>query len=307
VCGVAGFVRTGENTVSTWPAVKRTFEEIQSRGRDAAGFASLTDEGVWLDKAPVPSRSFVKRPVVKKYFTVGEMTIFHARYATHGNPKNNKTNHPFWTEDGRYVLVHNGVIKDNPESISMPNGVDSEIALGMIAKHGIVEAAERMSSWKKSTYTILVIDTHESALYAFRNAGRPLVFANMYETLGGYLLASTKEILTASLRKAGVEGTVTGTLPYSIYKFTAGERDIQPTRLKCFDKWLEVATAPKVAPPVAGDAFDPWWHLRSDKIQPLLVPADPWQRRPDAERIYWEQKGKSGYKPTRYAKGKQLA
>jgi glucosamine 6-phosphate synthetase-like amidotransferase/phosphosugar isomerase protein len=240
MCGVMGYVRTGEQTIMTWPVVKHTFAGIEARGKDASGFGAIGDEGRVVCRKNIPSTLMAQTKNFRRAFRTGDMVIGHARAATHGDPADNRNNHPFWTTDGRYVMVHNGIIYDNPEKLKIITECDSEIALRMIEKHGIREAFDRMSEWKHSSFAILVLDTQEHALYACRDDRRPLVFGNLQMELGGYILASTKAILHQAMHKAGVRlmtSRILETRPYSIYRFQPGISEIEPERLDKFYRW----------------------------------------------------------------------
>lgn len=236
MCGVMGYVRTAEPTVLTWEVIEATFAGIESRGRDAAGFSAIGDRSVVCKRA-MPSSRMATTERFRTAIRAGAMMIGHARAATHGEAKYNQNNHPFWTTDGRYVLVHNGIIRENPEHMALQTECDSEIALRMVETHGIRGAMERMAYWDNADYTFLIFDTKERALYATRNHDRPLVFANLSREIGGYLIASTREIMEKGLRKAGITKTsskLIETMPYSIYRFEPDVDDIEPTRLQAF-------------------------------------------------------------------------
>ena len=65
------------------------------------------------------------------------MVLGHVRWATHGNPKDNRNNHPHVCSGGRYFLVHNGVISNHLDitdryGLRLRSDCDSEILLRLV-------------------------------------------------------------------------------------------------------------------------------------------------------------------------------
>lgn len=241
MCGIMGYVRTGEQTVMTWPVVKQTYAAISVRGRDAAGFGVMNREEnkVLVAKAAITSIQMAGRKDFKKAANMGDIIIGHSRAATSGDPSDNENNHPFWTDDGRYVLIHNGVIRDNPEDLETESECDSEIALRMVERHGVYDAACRMAEWPNSDYALMVLDRKEKSLFVWRNEWRPCAFVKAHTHLGGYLLASTATILNMVLRvnKISTDAKILDTRPHTLYRFGIGEGSVDRIRLPEYDLW----------------------------------------------------------------------
>lgn len=85
---------------------------ILPRGDHATGFLSVGfDNQVQMDKAPVDAKAFVKK---RKSIKAEPQTVLaHTRYATQGDPKDNRNNHP--VNYGTTFLVHNGWITNDDE------------------------------------------------------------------------------------------------------------------------------------------------------------------------------------------------
>jgi glutamine phosphoribosylpyrophosphate amidotransferase len=238
MCGIMGFVKTGEPTVKTGSVIRKTFAGIEVRGRDASGYGVFRNGKVSAYKRPVLSSKLANSKKFASAIGVGQIVIGHSRAATSGTPEVNRNNHPFWTEDGRYVMVHNGIIMENPERLALRSDCDSEIALRMIEKHGVIEAFERMAEWRSSSFAILVIDTKDGSLYLCRDSGRPAAFVNLRTEIGGYLIGSTRKILNGVLNSCRIikaQNRIIDTRPWSVYRFQPGVSDITPVRLSCYE------------------------------------------------------------------------
>lgn len=202
MCGIMGYVKTSKMTELTVPAISGIMRELEVRGRHATGVATMKRVKGASDcvgaKAAIRSPNFLKRKEYKTLMAEDfDIMIGHTRYATSGSPKKNENNHPFATEDGRYWLVHNGIVRRIAKDLKRlcKTECDSEAILRLIERDGIVKAFKRMVRVSTMDYAIMVIDAKKQKLYLARNHQRPLFFCNATETHGGYLFASTREIM----------------------------------------------------------------------------------------------------------------
>jgi glucosamine 6-phosphate synthetase-like amidotransferase/phosphosugar isomerase protein len=180
--------------------------EIQRRGAHAAGAASVGVERTIWGKAPVPAKRFIRGAWWAKMMKADpRLLIGHARFATHGDPKDNANNHPFVSDDHRWFVVHNGVLGDDVSVRSPTMGeCDSELILRMIETYGFKKTVELMGGFERSSFACLALDAKERRMYAWRNSGNPLVVADLTDSIGAVLLASTEDILRAALVRAGL-------------------------------------------------------------------------------------------------------
>lgn len=181
---------------------------LSVRGRDAAGLAWHQGDGdkpeTYINKADVSGAQF-GRFIDKQ---TGETGICHTRWATQGDPAYNVNNHPIDVEG--IVGVHNGHVSNDDQLIAMCKGykrkgkVDSEAAFAMIA-HGPRELGffGRLQQIKGSA-ALMWINAYgpNRFLHAVRLNGSPLVFGHTAK--GSVILASTKEILSATAAEIGV-------------------------------------------------------------------------------------------------------
>ena len=241
MCGISGWFKTGNDTIFTQKVFDSVFKEIESRGNHASGVACLSHDKVRILKDAVPTSKLIKYKSYKRTISNPDIIIGHARFATHGSCKDNKNNHPHYTADMRYVLIHNGVVSDVVPDVETESECDSEILLRLIERYGIKEGFKHIAKLSNSSYAIMLIDTKTGSLYVFRNTSPALWYDATFET-GGILFASTKELLLKGIKKAGLKSYMKSNL----HEIKAG------TLYKWSDKnKIPVTWATKLAPQIA--------------------------------------------------------
>ena len=240
MCGICGFIQTNiANTPQKWdqagrPLLTKLFDLISTRGTDASGFGMLKNDVLSVVKHHVSSPDMIKKALYQtKLDQPPEIFIGHSRAATQGSPNRNINNHPFVSQDRRYVLVHNGMLLhgqykiEKELNISLKGNCDSEVYLRIIEKLGIYEGVNYICrSLKYSMFALLIIDTESKVLHFVRDTSAPIAVLDLFEEAGGAFLVSTKQIfwnslltvltagLTWKLIKAVVEPN-----PYTLYSW----------------------------------------------------------------------------------------
>lgn len=230
MCGIVGvmFLNSGEKTQYKSYAEDycKVFTsmllEAQVLGRDATGMFSakcaynMSTKGTMkVFKEATPASNFVK---LAKYHqmigttsnggdfsaTEGLYLVGHCRGATHGNPKDNRNNHPFVC--GNIVGVHNGIISNYHDIIkSMPEVVvegtcDSESIFSMINMFNDMEEIDGIKEAITSTANLLdgwfacvgTDKTSYPSLFFFRDGSGQLDF--VYEKTNRVLLFATESM-----------------------------------------------------------------------------------------------------------------
>ncbi len=105
MCGIVGYIGHRE----AYPIIINGLKRLEYRGYDSAGLvlSTGTDFELVKTKGKVSdledkSASLDKTP---------HLGIGHTRWATHGVP-NDVNSHPHMSNNGRLVLVHNGIIEN---------------------------------------------------------------------------------------------------------------------------------------------------------------------------------------------------
>lgn len=104
MCGIVGYI--GDK--SAYPILINGLKRLEYRGYDSAGISILKDEiKIYKKQGKVADLE----QYVSDKDVAGHVGMGHTRWATHGEP--NDTNaHPHASENGHFVLIHNGIIEN---------------------------------------------------------------------------------------------------------------------------------------------------------------------------------------------------
>ena len=170
-CGIVGF--TGLNYQSA-PILLKGLEKLEYRGYDSAGIF-VADQALGTDQlVKEKGRVAQLEALVDTKNVTGSSGIAHTRWATHGVPSINNA-HPHLSADGRFYLVHNGVIENYLElkqeylsDVTFHSDTDTEVAVQLIGKF-VDEGMTTFDALKKlislldvnSAYGFLLMDRNE--------------------------------------------------------------------------------------------------------------------------------------------------
>ena len=111
MCGLIGYI--GNNAVA--PTLLSGLKSLEYRGYDSAGIALNDNNEIDVFKAEGKLenlRKLLEAPTCKRF--APRLGIGHIRWATHGKATTANA-HPHLSNDGRLVLVHNGIIENYQE------------------------------------------------------------------------------------------------------------------------------------------------------------------------------------------------
>ncbi len=169
MCGIAGYFITKPHAVRAEPLqelARNLLRGIESRGRDATGYAYVSKRDGWLRmaKAPVDAGDFLDIPghLLSKGREVQSMPqsmILHTRHATQGSPEDNRNNHPIYCKQSGLCMVHNGWLIDDDGMIRdhelvKDAEVDTETYLRLIEKYYLLDKADRAKEEKPTPKSI---------------------------------------------------------------------------------------------------------------------------------------------------------
>lgn len=181
MCGIVGYV--GRQPAA--PVLIEGLQRLEYRGYDSAGVSVLDAKG---GRAPVVVRRAgrvreLEAALPKRL--AGTVGIGHTRWATHG-PATEANAHPHSSEDGRFSVVHNGII-DNAtalrdrlvaDGVTFTSDTDTEVIAHLVARSDadtlegrVLDALERIVG----TYAIAVVDAEQPDRIVVARNGSPLI------------------------------------------------------------------------------------------------------------------------------------
>jgi glutamine---fructose-6-phosphate transaminase (isomerizing) len=178
MCGIVGYVGSRNATEVLIDGLSK----LEYRGYDSAGVA--VNIGGKLEVRKNAGKLAVLKGELEKQVLVGTLGIGHTRWATHGKP-NDVNAHPHASEDGRIVIIHNGIIENYlslKEALQARGHIfksetDSEVLAHLIEEKydGNLEQAVRGAlSEVRGAYGIVVTHVDHREIVAARTVS-PLV------------------------------------------------------------------------------------------------------------------------------------
>ncbi|OCT11032.1 glutamine--fructose-6-phosphate aminotransferase [Paenibacillus pectinilyticus] len=180
MCGIVGYI--GNQDVKE--ILVKGLERLEYRGYDSAGIAILNDRGLHVYKEE--GRIAALREVIDLE-EVANVGIGHTRCATHGKPSRRNA-HPHQSNNGRFTVVHNGVIENYQEmkrqflsQVSFASDTDTEVIAQMMAYLvekglGVPEAFRQLLLEIKGSYAIALLDHEDTeTIYVGKNKSPLLI------------------------------------------------------------------------------------------------------------------------------------
>ena len=109
MCGIVGYIGNDQAV----PVLLQGLEKLEYRGYDSAGVAVFSEDGLKVVKSKGRLRVLSDLLDGGKALT-GTLGIGHTRWATHGAP-NIINSHPHVSENGKFAVIHNGIIENYVE------------------------------------------------------------------------------------------------------------------------------------------------------------------------------------------------
>lgn len=167
MCGIVGYI--GEQNAT--PIILNGLRRLEYRGYDSAGLAVLTNSHIEVrkdaGKLDKLSELVFRAPVE------GHVGIGHTRWATHGEP-NARNAHPHPSTDGKFVVVHNGIVENflelreelSAEGTVFASETDTETIVHLIERcyavqNGLAEAVRLALTNLRGAHGVVVMSSLE--------------------------------------------------------------------------------------------------------------------------------------------------
>ncbi len=179
MCGIVGYF--GDKKAQ--PVLMEGLRRLEYRGYDSAGIATMERDVIRITKA-VGKVSELESRVQEDQSNVG---IAHTRWATHGKPTEANA-HPHQSNDGKVVVVHNGIIENYRELRTMLereghlfiSETDTEVIVHLVRHEldgnlNLVDATRKALGQMRGTYGIIVMSVEYPDYIVAARMGSPLI------------------------------------------------------------------------------------------------------------------------------------
>ena len=139
MCGIICFIGSKKYCFNT---LLEGLIQLQNRGYDSAGIIVIKNNKFSIKKyASTEKKTAINRLEEDKiFFEEACIGLAHTRWATHG-PKNDTNSHPHISYDGKFAIVHNGIIENYDiikkklikQNIKFISDTDTEVIVNLIA------------------------------------------------------------------------------------------------------------------------------------------------------------------------------
>jgi glucosamine--fructose-6-phosphate aminotransferase (isomerizing) len=178
MCGITGY--TGQQDAV--PVLMDGLKRLEYRGYDSAGLAVQGKSSLAIAKRS-GKISQLEAALPKRL--KGKAGIGHTRWATHGEP-NDENAHPHVSMDGRFAIVHNGIIENatplrarlEAHGNRFVSETDSEVLAHLIASihaDSLIERVRLALAEIEGTYGLVVIDAEAPGQIVAARNGSPVV------------------------------------------------------------------------------------------------------------------------------------
>ena len=204
MCGIVGY--TGSQNAA--PVLLEGLKKLEYRGYDSAGIAVLNDGRISISKVTGRIAGLAEKTEDGRLLP-GVTGIGHTRWATHGAPTEPNA-HPHTSNDGRFAVVHNGIIENYMElreeltrkGYHFESETDTEVVVHLVEMYyqdNLKQAVMRTAARLRGSYALGIICADEpEKIFAVREAS-PLILG---VGIGENYFASDVTALVAYTRNA---------------------------------------------------------------------------------------------------------
>ncbi|MBE0539001.1 MAG: hypothetical protein IH620_04765 [Ignavibacterium sp.] len=258
MCGIMGYYSFG-NTLPDKDKITNMFILLESRGRDASGYAFIRDNNLIVHKDAMKSSEFVKKDDWKELVLPSSM-ILHTRMKTQGSEKNNANNHPLFSKNG-IAIVHNGIIYNDKEIFGKKERdaeVDSESILHLLSMKMKGDKIKRLFDKVEGSFAVAVLDKYQPERLVLIKKDNPIdLYYDSKDDI--FYFCSEREIMQEALNieKISVRGFNLGEKDFHFYEMqnnyalfinSEGVESYQkyyPSKSKWFDRRYHYSNTPE--------------------------------------------------------------
>ena len=205
MCGIVGY--TGTRMAA--PILLEGLRQLEYRGYDSAGIAVIHDGQVSLSKVTGRISALAEKTQDGKLLP-GTTGIGHTRWATHGAPTDANA-HPHASNDGRFAVVHNGIIENHAElreelmaaGYRFESETDTEVVVHLVEQYyqgDLKQAVMRASSRLRGSYALGIVCSDEPDHVFVAREASPLILGigigeNFFASDVTALVSNTRNVI----------------------------------------------------------------------------------------------------------------
>jgi len=269
MCGILGLVTTKKGLIDTQSKklVKNILKLSESRGKESAGMAVLSEEKIEVSKLPKPAHILIKSKGFKKIFSENILaTIGHTRLVTNGILENNYNNQPVIKD--RIVGIHNGIVTNvediwkKHQDIKRHFQIDTEVILSLVRKYyrnssNLAESIRLSFREIEGSASIALLFEDLDVLALATNTGSLYIAADQKSVV----FASEANFLKRALRKSKLmsKSAITQILPSTgliidlknlkKFRFSLNKKNLKVIFRKTNRKIYDISNYPKFLDP----------------------------------------------------------
>ena len=107
MCGIVAYVGNRR----AFPILIKGLQRLEYRGYDSAGVGIVSEDQNAITTYKQAGKVSDLLDYISDNDTNGSIGIGHTRWATHGE-QNQQNSHPHYSSDGKFSLIHNGIIEN---------------------------------------------------------------------------------------------------------------------------------------------------------------------------------------------------
>ena len=230
MCGIVGF--TGQKPAAEF--LLNGLERLEYRGYDSAGIA-VEQGGRFAVHKTVERIKNLQAMTQCGKSVPGTLGIGHTRWATHGAPSLANA-HPHLSSDGRFAVVHNGIIENYQElreelkqdGVTFLSDTDTEVVPNLLQKYDqgdFFEAVAKTAARLEGSYALGILCTDQpDTLIAVRKFS-PLIIG--LGTDANYIASDVTAIVSETKKILYIEdGEIAVLTPDSVHLYDAAKNPI---------------------------------------------------------------------------------
>lgn len=180
MCGIVGYTGTQKAA----PILLEGLKRLEYRGYDSAGIAVIHENKITMEKVSGRIANLCEKTEDGK-LVPGFSGIGHTRWATHGAPTDSNA-HPHMSNDGRFAVVHNGIIENymtlrdelTRKGYRFASETDTEVIVHLVEmyyKGDLKKAVIKTCARLQGSYALGVICTDEPERIVVAREASPLI------------------------------------------------------------------------------------------------------------------------------------